>query len=71
MKLLLTLSIPTAAYLLGYHLGVSAPLAMVVSGIILGNWTRSTSFNNENMDEYLLDHFWGLVDEFLMGFYFY
>ena len=40
MRLILTMLVPTFGYVLGEHLEVSAPLAMVVSGILIGNITR-------------------------------
>lgn len=63
MELLLTLAIPSAGYVLADMLHVSGPLAMVVSGIMIGNWTRFIGFSKESEDH--LDHFWELVDEFL------
>ncbi|WP_187120149.1 cation:proton antiporter domain-containing protein, partial [Vibrio cholerae] len=39
--------------------------AMVVSGIMIGNWTRFIGFSKESEEH--LDHFWELVDEFLNG----
>ena len=68
MELLLTIAIPTAGYVLADIIHVSGPLAMVVSGIIIGNWTRATGFSPESEDH--LDHFWELVDEFLNGILF-
>ncbi len=65
MELLLTLGIPTAGYVFAGLIGVSGPLAMVVAGIIIGNWTRYIGFSKESEDH--LDHFWELVDEFLNG----
>ena len=65
MELLLTFCIPTAGYVIAEQLHVSGPLAMVVVGIIIGNWTRETGFSKESQDH--LDHFWELVDEFLNG----
>ncbi|RXJ68110.1 sodium:proton antiporter [Veronia nyctiphanis] len=65
MELLLTLAIPTAGYTLADQLGVSGPLAMVVSGIMIGNWTRYIGFSKES--EAHLSHFWELIDEFLNG----
>ncbi|GAL06350.1 Na+/H+ antiporter NhaP [Photobacterium aphoticum] len=65
MELLLTLGIPTAGYALAEVLHVSGPLAMVVAGIMIGNWTRYIGFSKES--EAHLDHFWELVDEFLNG----
>lgn len=63
MELLLTLGIPTGGYVLASALEVSGPLAMVVSGIIIGNWTRHTGMSTETREH--LDSFWELVDEFL------
>ncbi|MGF1692738.1 cation:proton antiporter [Photobacterium kagoshimensis] len=65
MELLLTLGIPTAGYVFADVLHVSGPLAMVVAGIMIGNWTRYIGFSKESEDH--LDHFWELVDEFLNG----
>ncbi|PSW09584.1 sodium:proton antiporter [Photobacterium rosenbergii] len=65
MELLLTLGIPTAGYVFADVINVSGPLAMVVSGIMIGNWTRYIGFSKESEDH--LDHFWELVDEFLNG----
>lgn len=68
MELLLTLGIPTAGYVFSQVIEVSGPLAMVVSGIMIGNWTRYTGFSKES--EQHLDHFWELIDEFLNGLLF-
>lgn len=65
MELLLTIGVPTAGYAFAEYIHVSGPLAMVVSGIMIGNWTRFIGFSKESEDH--LDHFWELVDEFLNG----
>lgn len=65
MELLFTIGVPTAGYAFADILHVSGPLAMVVSGIMLGNWTRFIGFSKQS--EQQLDHFWELVDEFLNG----
>ena len=65
MELLLTIGVPTAGYAFADLIHVSGPLAMVVSGIMIGNWTRYIGFSKESEDH--LDHFWELVDEFLNG----
>tara|TARA_B100001057_G_C22816322_1_gene937585 strand:+ start:566 stop:1858 length:1293 start_codon:yes stop_codon:yes gene_type:complete len=65
MELLLTIGVPTAGYAFAEVLHVSGPLAMVVSGIMIGNWTRFIGFSK--VSEEHLDHFWELVDEFLNG----
>ena len=68
MELLLTIGVPTAGYVFGQTIGVSGPLAMVVAGIMIGNWTRKNGFSKESKAQ--LDHFWELVDEFLNGILF-
>ncbi|NLS14583.1 sodium:proton antiporter [Vibrio sp. SM6] len=68
MELLLTICIPTAGYALASVLHVSGPLAMVVSGIVIGNWTRETGFTQESKMN--LNRFWGLLEEFLNGLLF-
>ncbi|ATF09266.1 cation:proton antiporter [Candidatus Enterovibrio altilux] len=65
MELLFTLGIPTAGYVFASLIGVSGPLAMVIAGIMIGNWTRYIGFSKESEDH--LDYFWELVDEFLNG----
>jgi len=65
MELLLTIGIPTSGYAFAEVIHVSGPLAMVVSGIMIGNWTRYIGFSKESEEH--LDHFWELVDEFLNG----
>ncbi|WP_394152874.1 cation:proton antiporter [Vibrio maritimus] len=65
MELLLTIGIPTAGYAFAEFLHVSGPLSMVVSGIMIGNWTRYIGFSKQSEEH--LDHFWELVDEFLNG----
>ncbi|MBE2897871.1 sodium:proton antiporter [Pasteurellaceae bacterium 20609_3] len=63
MEILLTLTIPTAGFILANHLHVSGALAMVVSGIMVGNWTRTKGFSEQS--QRYLDHFWEMIDHFL------
>ena len=63
MELAMTLCIPTAGFAIAESLGVSGALAMVIAGIIIGNWTRKTGFSKQS--ETFLDQFWHLLDEFL------
>ncbi|NRB36993.1 MAG: sodium:proton antiporter [Pseudomonadales bacterium] len=63
LQLLMTLTIPTSGYAIADMLGVSGPLAMVVSGIIIGNWTRESGFSDQG--EGYLDEFWLMVDELI------
>ncbi|MBF8999654.1 MULTISPECIES: cation:proton antiporter [Vibrio] len=62
MRIILTMLVPTAGYVMAEHIGVSGPLAMVVAGIIVGNITRTIMTEEESFQ---LSHFWELADEFL------
>jgi CPA1 family monovalent cation:H+ antiporter len=62
MELLITLCLPTAGFAAAQLLGVSGALAMVVSGIIVSNWTRYSGFSADSKT--YLDEFWTLLDEF-------
>lgn len=68
LELLLTLVIPTAGFSLANILGVSGALAMVVSGIIVGNFTRETGFSRTSQHE--LDNFWNITEDFMNGLLF-
>jgi CPA1 family monovalent cation:H+ antiporter len=63
IELLITLCIPTAGYALANVLGISGPLAMVVSGIFIGNVTHSKGFSESSQTT--MSHFWHTVDAFL------
>ncbi|MGC6358841.1 cation:proton antiporter [Bisgaard Taxon 45] len=63
LEILLTLTIPTAGFMLANMLHVSGALAMVVAGILIGNWTRYTGFSKQS--QRYLDHFWEMIDHFL------
>lgn len=63
MELGLTMCVPTAGFVAANMLGVSGALAMVVAGIIIGNWTRKSGFSEEGRN--FLDKFWALLDEAL------
>lgn len=68
LELLLTLVIPTAGFALASILGVSGALAMVVAGIIIGNFTREQGFSRASQRE--LDNFWEVTEGFLNGLLF-
>ncbi|HIF5507128.1 TPA: cation:proton antiporter [Pasteurella multocida] len=63
LEILLTLTIPTAGFMLANMLHVSGALAMVVAGILIGNWTQHTGFSKQS--QLYLDHFWEMIDHFL------
>ncbi len=68
MEFMLTIAIPTAGYAIADLIGVSGPLAMVVTGIIIGNWTRFDGFSEDSKIH--LDSLWQLVDELFNGILF-
>ncbi|QKX16706.1 sodium:proton antiporter [Microbulbifer sp. YPW1] len=68
LELLLTLVIPTAGFATANILGVSGALAMVVAGIIIGNFTRERGFSRVSQHE--LDNFWTITEEFMNGILF-
>lgn len=61
-RLILTILVPTFGYVVSEHIEVSAPLAMVVAGIIIGNWTRNTI---SEAASHQISHLWELADEIL------
>ncbi len=63
IELLVTLCIPTAGYAFANVMDISGPLAMVVSGIFIGNVTRGSGFSKHSQET--LAHFWHTVDAFL------
>ena len=63
LEILLTLTIPTAGFMLANQLHVSGALATVVAGIMIGNWTRHKGFSEQS--QRYLDHFWEMIDHFL------
>lgn len=69
LEILLTLTIPTAGFMLANMLHVSGALAMVVSGIMVGNWTRQRGFSEQS--QRYLDHFWEMIDHFLNSLLFF
>lgn len=63
IELLITLCIPTAGYALANVIGISGPLAMVVSGIFIGNVTHTKGFSKTSQTT--MHHFWHTIDAFL------
>jgi CPA1 family monovalent cation:H+ antiporter len=62
--LLIHLAIATGGYTLADKLHFSAPLAMVVAGIIVGNLKHSKSIAAEEIKKYI-DAFWKAIDDIL------
>jgi len=63
VEILLTLSLVTGGYVLAESLNCSAPICVVVAGLILGNRGRNLGIDLETKSH--LDEFWELLDEIL------
>jgi CPA1 family monovalent cation:H+ antiporter len=63
LEVLITLALVMAGYSLGWALHVSAPIAMVVAGIFIGNRAHDEAMSAE-VSDYLMK-FWELIDEIL------
>lgn len=62
-ELLLTLALVVGGYALAEKLHLSAPIAAVVAGLVIGNTGRAHGMSDVTRDH--LDKFWGLVDDIL------
>jgi CPA1 family monovalent cation:H+ antiporter len=62
-ELLLTLALVAGGYALAERLHVSAPIAAVVSGLMVGNQGRRLGMSDATRQH--LDTFWSLIDEIL------
>ena len=60
-ELLLTLALVLGGYAAAERLHISAPIAAVVAGLVMGNHGRSLGMSDVTRDH--LDKFWSLVDE--------
>jgi CPA1 family monovalent cation:H+ antiporter len=63
VEILVTLALATGGYVLAEALHVSAPITMVVSGLLIGNRGREIAMSENTRER--LDGFWELVDEVL------
>ncbi|WP_455207166.1 cation:proton antiporter [Kaarinaea lacus] len=63
VEILLTLALVMGGYALAIAIHVSAPLAMVVAGLLIGNHGRQFAMSEHTREH--LDTFWELVDEIL------
>jgi CPA1 family monovalent cation:H+ antiporter len=63
VEILITLGLVTGAYALADALHLSAPIAIVVAGLLIGNHGRSFAMSETTRKN--LDTFWELVDEVL------
>ena len=63
VEVLITLALTTGGYALAEALHLSAPIAIVVAGLLIGNHGRSFAMSDRTREH--LDTFWELVDEIL------
>lgn len=63
VDVLITLAIVMGGYLIVHALHMSGPLAMVASGLVVGNYGRTKALSETSKD--YLDKFWELIDEIL------
>jgi len=63
VEVLITLAVTTAGYDLAEIMHISAPIAIVVAGLLIGNHGRAFAMSNRTREH--LDTFWELVDEIL------
>jgi monovalent cation:H+ antiporter, CPA1 family len=65
VEIIITLALVTGGYSLAEHLHFSAPIAIVVAGLLVGNHGRTFAMSDKTIEH--LDSFWELVDEMLNG----
>jgi Na+:H+ antiporter len=63
VEVLITLALTTGGYALAEILHLSAPIAIVVAGLLIGNHGRLFAMTDKTREH--LDNFWELVDEIL------
>jgi CPA1 family monovalent cation:H+ antiporter len=63
VEILVTLAVASGAYALAEQLHISAPITVVIAGLLLGNQGRTSAMSDRTRGQ--LDDFWELVDEFL------
>jgi CPA1 family monovalent cation:H+ antiporter len=63
VEVLITLAITMGGYALAEWLHISAPIAIVVAGLLIGNKGRQFAMSDKTREH--LDNFWVLVDEVL------
>ncbi len=63
VEILLTLALVSGGYALAMYLHTSGPIAIVVAGLLIGNYGRRLAMSENSRDH--LDKFWELIDEIL------
>ncbi len=68
VEVLITLALVAGGYRAAEHLGISAPIAIVAAGLLIGNQGRRLAMSPRTVQN--LDLFWEIVDELLNGILF-
>ena len=63
VEALITLGLVSGCYALAEHLHLSAPIAIVITGLFIGNQGRNFAMSDQTRER--LDDFWELIDEIL------
>src|SRR5665213_234752 len=63
LELLITLALVMFTYSLSFRLGVSGPIAVVVAGLLIGNYGRRLAMSPKTSEH--VDAFWGMADDIL------
>ncbi len=63
VEVLITLAVASGAYAVAEHWHVSAPITVVIAGLLIGNLAREGGWSAETMR--YVDGFWELIDEIL------
>ncbi|MFV0506093.1 MAG: cation:proton antiporter [Bacteroidales bacterium] len=69
LQIMLTVLIPTIGYIFAEKLGISGPIAMVVAGIYIGNYSRMRRFDKKGR-EYMME-FWDFANVFFNNILFF
>jgi len=70
IELLITLTVATAGYTIAEKLKFSAPLAMVIAGLIIGHQSRRTKIMEAHSRNFV-DSFWEVMDDLLNAMLFF
>jgi CPA1 family monovalent cation:H+ antiporter len=63
VEIMVTLALAMSGYAIAAHAHVSAPIAIVIAGLLIGSYGRTTAVHEATLHR--LDDFWELVDEVL------
>ena len=63
LELLITLALVMFMYSLSFRLGVSGPIAVVVAGLLIGNYGKRYAMSQRTAEH--VDAFWGMMDDIL------